>query len=151
MLYYIILLCLCIQVKVCYLVAVLRQFIDLHREDTNDGDDDDIRGSSSSSRKRSRSGNSTNSATTTNSIVQELCDELLNKSNCSSKSSNKFYGRLKRLNKYNNSKHTTTKYNTNYNNKYYNERVKLTSSVMIFVGSCRRCAELTSTLQRLGQ
>ena len=155
MLYYIILLCLCIQVKVCYLVAVLRQFIDQHREDTSDDDDDGIHGSdsssSSNSRKRSRSGNTnSNSITTSNSIVQELCDELMNK-NSNNKGSNKSYGRLKRLNKHNNSKHNNNKYNTNYNNKYYNERVKLTSSVMIFVGSCRRCAELTSTLQRLGQ
>ena len=146
-----------IQVKVCYLVAVLRQFIDQHREDINDDDDDGIHGSSSGSnsnnRKRSRSGNSTNSATTMNSIVQELCDELMNKSSNKSKGGNKSYGRLKRLNKHNNkhnnNKHTNTNYNSN--NKYYNEKVKLTSSVMIFVGSCRRCAELTSTLQRLGQ
>ena len=113
------------QVKICYLVALLRKFFDeTDKKNDNDDDDDDFNITSSSSSSNNHK----------NAVVQEIYDEMMNKTQ---------YKKKKRF-------HHNDKNNKKRKLGYESTTpTTCSSSVIIFVSSCRKCAEISVLLQKM--
>lgn len=108
------------KVKLCFLVALLRKFFEESASAITADEDDGLPSSSSKA-------------------VREICEELLEVNGSKSK-----LGRLKPL-------HGKKKTGVNGGRKTKeNNTVPSSSSVIVFMSSCQRCAETAAVLNRLG-